>query len=235
MKLALVKVLRLMLGMTVTSTGAVANDLPVNSSLIELRSRIFDMRTNVSKIRRGDYFIPIDRVDWIEEVMERDPDLHPTVIHIDSTQDGTGRFDWVPHDDNVTEPLREGIPDVMKLEGYDVRWRGRKPGGTILLIPPNSDDYYVYCVIDPGDLLPTFCLVIVSYPADRDLRIKVRVYRDRRKPLNDFAAIATKARLLVRCILDVTEKVEEGTWVERPYLTPQEDLPEIAECRALTS
>jgi|GEM_PF-5839400 len=199
-----------------------ADELPENTSLIEMRSRVFDMRWDASRIRRDDHFIPIDRVEWVHALMKRDPDLKYTVIHVDTVPGPEGRYVWMPGIADDRFPISEGIPSVLKLEGYDARRRSLSRIGTIALIARDRDDHYIRCTFEDGDPGPSGCSITVSYPLDRDIRIKVRIYRRTDKPIDDFASIARKARLIVRCMLDVTDAVEDGTWEQRPYLTPED-------------
>ncbi|MEM8788098.1 MAG: hypothetical protein AAGE76_07535, partial [Pseudomonadota bacterium] len=210
---------------------------PENTSLIELRSRVFDVRTNASEIRRDDHFIPLTDVKWFNNAKEYDPHLHPTVIHIESRPGGVGRYIWFPDEASDRHPHTEGIADFFFLEGYEVRWlSGGPPGvnGVILLFPKDSpEDFYVSCVYVKSEGVPKFCGMRVSYPPDPDLRIKVRIYQVT-SPLNDFRTMARKVRTMVYC-LDVTEAVKAGTWTQGPHIDPDGPLPDLFNCRDLQS
>lgn len=207
------------------------------NSLIQLRSRTFDLHTDVERIVRRDHFIPLTDVQWIDDWRRQHPELRATVIHLDTTQSGEGRYVWQPDYADERYLHREGFSDELYLEGYETMWRSdRVPEnrGSILLIPKDApDDYYVGCSYDRSDDVPRFCSITVSYPPDRDIRIRIRMYRVT-NPLNDFGAVAYKVRALVYC-LDVTDAIESEQWEQGSYIGSEDPLPEVQGCRDLTS
>lgn len=214
-----------------------ANDLPSNT-LIRLQSSVFDMRVDAAKIRRADHFIPITRVDWINNLKNADPHLDPTVIHIQDRQTEYGEL--ARHADlrDTHYSDKDGLPEKFLLDGYDERWQSMKTSrvsGGIMYFPEEDPfSFNVSCSYDSREEWTKFCAVIVSYPPDPLIQIMVRVYFPTR-PLNDFRAIAHKARTLVYCYLDVTDAVKAGTWEKtEPIQSPDEDF-EIEECREFTS
>lgn len=188
---------------------------------IQMQSRVFDLGVDPSTLRRDDTFIPIDRAPWIDAIMEADPYLHSTVIHIEDRviihsfpgkEPSTGLFIWAIDHPRFKDnwPDNSDVPDHMVLDGYIAGpvtpFTNR---GTIKYFPDDDPyDFSVSCSYDHNDGWPNFCGMIVSYPPDPLLRTKVRVYGVTR-PLNDFRAIAEHARALVYC-LDVTDDVDRS-------------------------
>ncbi|MHA3980706.1 hypothetical protein ACW9UR_23815 [Halovulum sp. GXIMD14794] len=197
------------------SSLAHAAELPENTSLIALGSRVFDMGADASRIRRSDRFIPINRVPWIQEALWDDADLSPTVVHIQTAASGA-EYVWHPSKPDLTEAGRS-IPEVLKVPGYRVH---RYTDTHYILAPVGADDYYAICGTTEDSLMVNGCTVISAYPPDEHIRLRMRVYRRPDQPLNNLAAIARKAESFVRCVLDVTEEVEAGTWAQAPHIAP---------------
>lgn len=189
-----------------------ADELPENTSLIKLKSRVFDMRSDVSRIRRNDRFIPINRVPWIQDFLWDDADLSPTVVHVQTAPSGAD-YVWHPSKPDLMEAGRS-VPEVMKIPGYDVHLYSTH----YILVPISAGDYYAICGTTEDHLMISSCNVISAYPPDNDIRLRIRVYRRPDQPMNDLAAIARKAAYFVRCVLDVTEEVERGTWAQLPHI-----------------
>lgn len=210
-----------------------AENVSEGTSLVTLRSRIFDLKVDATRIPRDDHFIPLTRVRWIERLLKNDDNLYPTVIHIDSTQRGSGRYVWRPDVAEERYTHTEGLPAILLIDGYDVRWQSSSlptKRGTVLLVPKGErDDFYASCAYDKSEQLASFCSVTVSYPPDKDLRIRVRIYKIT-NPINDFRAIAHKARALVYC-LDVTEQIRAGNWAPKPDVDPNVALPDLLNCK----
>ena len=200
-------------------------DENAGNALIRLQSRIFEMRIEPAKVRRYGHFIPINRVKWIQEVMNADPYLRVVVIHIQDRAPGRGTPIWAA-DLLATFDTKKKVPEKLQLEGYDAFWRHSSPTGDSgdLIYFPREDHYFfsVGCPYLRHEGWPGYCGMVVSYPPDPLLRIKVRVYNVTR-PFNDFREIAYRTRALVYC-LDVTEAVEAGTWEQSGPVDPK-DLP----------
>jgi len=189
-----------------------ADELPENTSLIELSSRAFDMRADASRIRRSERFIPINRVPWIQDFLFYDADLPPTVVHVRTAASGAD-YVWHPSKTDLIEAGRS-VPEVMKIPGYDVH-RYKNPH--YILVPISAGDYYAIFGTTEDHLMINSCTVISAYPPDDDIRLLIRVYRRPDQPVNDLAAIARKAEYFVRCVLDETETIEAGTWTQLPH------------------
>lgn len=188
---------------------AVAEGLPEgHHSTIQLQSRVFDLGTEARRIRRDADFIPISRVNWIRDLADSGPCLHPTVIHIRTRAHLPGRWVWPPDEDRGRYAPAPDLADAWALEDFEARWhRAVAPmtRGDMVLFPKFSAiEYYVSCGYDRKGRVPTFCAAHALYPPDPSLRILVRIYRIT-DPLN-----------LIYC-LDVTEAVRTGAW--RPSRT----------------
>ena len=194
---------------------ALAQEAPGDrNALIRLESRVFDLGTDVRRMRRDPHFIPVTDVDWINTLLDADPYLRYTVIHINSFADSLGTPVWPPDEDREQYAPAKELARAWGLEDYDVHWQRRvapSNRGDIILFPkaPNAV-HYVSCAYDRADPVPTFCAALALYPPNPDLRIKVRIYKIT-EPINDFATIVERARSLVYC-LDVTRALDAGTW-----------------------
>jgi hypothetical protein len=197
------------------ASSAFTQEVPAErNSLIRLGSRVFDLGTDVRRMRRDPHFIPVTDVRWINALTDSDPHLRYTVIHIPSIAGSLGTPIWLPDTDREQYAPAKDLAEAWALSGYDVRWRHKvapATRGSIVLFPKSPGaGHYISCEYDRADQVPTYCAANVLYPPSPDLRIRVRIYQIT-DPLNDFEAITKRALDLVHC-LDVTRAVEAGTW-----------------------
>ncbi len=50
------------------------------STLVRMHSRVFDLGTDVSKMRRDDDFVPMNEIPWLEPILDDDLALRGTVF-----------------------------------------------------------------------------------------------------------------------------------------------------------
>jgi len=210
-------------------------ELP-ETSLITLQSRTFDIRSDARGVQREDLTIPLHDVPWIEMMMDRDHDLGTSIIWVESNVRERGRFAWTPDNAKERWPHTEGIPQALRIDGYDVRWASStlptSGRGSISFIPVGaSESFYASCSYDKERGGATLCGVIVAYSNDSDIRIGVRVFNPT-DPINDFRRIAEKAHALLECI-DITSQIQAETWTPMPYIVPSGPLPSIPECKGI--
>jgi hypothetical protein len=207
------------------------------SSLIQLGSRVFDFGTDVRHMRRAPHFIPVTDVAWINALVDGDPYLRPTVIHVNISKGSFTNWRWPPNVERQQYAPAEDLANSWGLDDYDVRWRQKvapSNRGDIYLFPNWPDaGFFVSCGYDRKDPVPTYCAVRMLYPPDHGLRILVRVYGVT-NPLNDFRAIIERARDLVYC-LDVTKALEAGAREPLQPGAPQSLTEFLGTCRKLAS
>lgn len=207
----------LALALPMAATAA-AQEVPGDrDSLSQRGTRTFDLGADVRKIREyaePEGFIPVNRVTWIYDLTNDDPLLDATVIHIKSFEHPPGSPAWSRDLSRDQFAPAEDLAAACGLQGYDVRWWHEVAPtnrGDIILFPKRpGTGFFVHCVYDRTDPIPTDCQVSALYPTDPQLRIMVRMYRVT-DPLNDFTAIAERALSLVFC-LDVTDGLASGAW-----------------------
>jgi hypothetical protein len=219
------------------AAAAFAQEVPKErNSLIQLGSRVFDLGTDVRRMRRDPNFIPITDVGWINAMTGSDPHLQFTVIHIKSFAHLPGKL-WLPDRNLERFAFAEDLSDACALQDYDVRWRQKvapSTRGSIVLIPKSPGaGYYVSCAYERKDPVPAFCAANALYPPDPNLRITIRIYQIT-DPLNDFRVIVERALNLVYC-LDVTRALEAGAWQPLEVGKPQSLTEFLGTCKNLTS
>ena len=223
------KILRLVciafsLGTTMQSNAVFAEE---PSSLIDLGPRTFDMRSDPDLIVRTEDFIPIREVEWIYEATEHDPDLEPSVIHINylSPLPSNMKRVWPP--DLAKEVAGDLIPDSLKPADFSVM---KVSDASIFFLPDETGQFYGSCIYSSFHQRYQFCTVTIRYRPDPSIQLYVRLYRRDHVLVPDFRAVAHKVQDFVYCVLDVTDAVGAETWEQRPYLEPEDDLPAIEAC-----
>ena len=85
------------------------------TSLIEMNTRVFDMRVDVDELRRDDDFIPLNDIKWLRDVIERDPLLPRTVVHIQVRPDPVLTF-WPTREPDKKYYLTGNIPKKFVVD-----------------------------------------------------------------------------------------------------------------------
>ena len=194
-----------------SSQTAVANGVvDPATGLVELASRRFllstDMSDRVEETEAG--FIFLTRLEWLRDLVSRDPVLNATTIEIEDRRDPFGTPIWPADQKERFHPAPE-LATSFDETAFDV-WRigvsfpGVPPRGTVIFVPKGSEDrYFVFCGYDADRAGLLFCSLTLRYAPDPNLDIEVHIWRVR-DPLDDFQEIADRVEALVRC-LDVTE------------------------------
>lgn len=202
-----------------------AQELPVGATLIQMNTRIFDLRTDVRNLRRSEDFIPLTEIKWLLEITNRDPYLEPTVVHIQVRPEPIRIF-WpsVKQDDEY--PLTENIPEIFIIDGFQTR--STHPSNRMLLLLPIDDPYDFYVKCNGGDIeKQPFCSVNASYPPDPNIRLKARIYYS--KPPYNFREIAHRMREIAYC-LDVTDRLGKDGRSPEKTVDPYGGLPMLEDC-----
>lgn len=213
-----------------TANPLLAGSVPDDASLIQLNTRIFDLRSDVRNLRRDDDFIPLTEIEWLRMLTDEDPYLDLTVVHIKERPQPVLNH-WYSLGPDRSFPLTNNIPDMFVLDGFQTR--SSHPSNRMLLLVPRDDpnDFNVICL--GGNIEERrFCAVHVTYPPDPNINLLARVYHA--KPPFHFREIARRIREIAYC-LDVTGAVNNGTYKPTPYVDPAKGLPELRNCYEPTS
>ncbi len=204
---------------------ATAQNRPDDASLIQLNTRIFDLRADVRNLRRDDDFIPLTEIEWLRMLTDEDEYLEPTVVHIKAARAPVLKR-WKTLEPDRDFPITENIPSMFLLDGYQTR-SGHPSNRRLLLVPiDDSTDFTVHC--NGGNIEKhRFCTVSATYPPDPNIWLLARVYHP--EPPFHFREIAHRIREIAYC-LDVTEAVNSGAYKAGPYVDPDKDLPELRNC-----
>jgi len=225
---------------TVPLGPAAAQDPP---ELVRLGSRLFDLgipdtrlRGNAEDTGEERRFIPVSDARWLRDRMAADPTFRGVVFHIELASRETDHlFDpgWWTQFYDYPSP---GIEDRFRIDGYVIYGTQAQRPFRFMYFPIDPPrDHAINCtrrnrIPGPGwtDQVGT-CGVNASYPPDRRIYLKARVYRP--EPFEEtrtrFARIAERMREIAYC-LDVTDEVAAGTWVPMPETGPTGDLGDCA-------
>ncbi|MFT6606009.1 MAG: hypothetical protein ACJA2X_001185 [Halocynthiibacter sp.] len=209
---------------------AQAEELPNGATLIQLNSRTFDLRTDVRNLRRGPDFIPLTEIKWLSDLVDRDPYLEQTVLHIQARTQPIS-MTWPSVTPDKAYPLTENIPEFMAVEGFQTRSSHPKNFSFILLPIDNPSDFYVSCSGSETDK-SSFCAVLVAYPPDSEIRLMARVYNA--KPPFNFREIANRMREIAYC-LDVTDRLSADGASPEALVDHKIDKPDLRDCHELVS
>lgn len=229
------------------SLPGLAQKIPSDASLIQLSTRTFDLRTDVRNLQRDDHFIPLTEIKWLLELINNDPYLDSTVIHIKVREKPFGDGLFLATNGFTTRDnpffgrpyeITKDLPADVILDGFETFSVRDVRSGELreFLFFPNGApyNYYVHCTHKPEIAVllvegagPWSCLLTTTYSADAYIRISVRMYYP--NPPFHFRGIATRAREIIHC-LDVTDRLDEdGRSPEKP-VDPYGDLPILKDC-----
>ncbi len=234
---AKVTIAALLLSSFSVGQAAVANDLSEATSLITLNTRTFDLRADITDLRRADNFIPLLNLDWINQVLTADPYLNRIVVHIELWPDAL-RNSWPTLEPQHSYPVVDGIPEAFQVDGMLAR-AGQESFRSILLVPIEDPyDFQVRCSKKSVDVaIDTYvfgaCFVRASYPPDPRIVLLARIYQPGVKPFH-FREIAHRMREIALC-LDVTDAVAAGGYEPATFIQPGGGLPDLTDCHRVTS
>ncbi|MEX1662769.1 hypothetical protein AB4874_14100 [Thioclava sp. 15-R06ZXC-3] len=173
------------------------------------------------------FFAP-RRIKWIEKIIEADPVLKDTVIHVELALRPASEF------------VREEPRDYVLLRGDRLNPHYYLPGYRIFGSPAPLDDptrppnglqympefsaagFFASCYPDNLREKMSLCVVYATYPPDDGIRLKARLYfpEDPATRPGYFREVAERMRDLVYC-LDVTDDL----------INVQKDRPTLTGCR----
>lgn len=214
------------------------HEIPTDASLIQLNTRIFDLRDDVRKLRRGENVITLTRSEWLLEVLKSDPylsqDENPhlnfTIVEFQAMSQPIRTY-WPPIEPDNEYPLTENIPEIFIVDGLQTR--SAHPSNRRLLLLPieNSHDFYVRC--EGGNIeKQAYCSLSASYPPDPNIRLNAIIVVA--KPPYNFRKIAHRIREVAYC-LDVTDRLgKHGVSLEK-QVDPAGAMPDLKGCHEETS
>ncbi|WP_457647070.1 hypothetical protein [Profundibacter sp.] len=203
-----------------------AKENPSDTSLVQMNTRTFDLRTDISGLRRDDDFIPLTDIEWLHKLIKSDPLLLTTIVHIQVRPDPIRTF-WPSLESDREFPLTENIPGSFIIDGFQTR--SAHPTNRSLRLLPIADpnDFFVNCSGPDLEKQALLCVVYASYPPDPNIRLMARIYYP--KPPYHFREIAHRIREIAYC-LDVTDRLDkDGRSPEKP-VDPDGELPILEDC-----
>jgi len=171
-------------------------------------------------------FLPINRLDWLDEMLMGMPILDHTVIHIkqlnqdsDFLMSPTGPGGW------YTNP--EPVPEHLRLPGYTVN-TGEGSGFRLLHLTPNSAEklFAVACSAERDSTTYEFCGLIAHYPLDPRVIVLTRIYNPpSMDQLDAFFKEVAELTVGIALCLDITDKNEKNAQQSvREYLTEEAEI-----------
>ncbi len=216
MKSAAIGLCLLLISNTVLQAESIEHRYGLEDGLIQLNERWFDLHAPIPEYFVENEFAPLDRIRWIQDILNEDPLLGSAVVHIFAQPQDARRvfnFDLGGGYDPIENP-----PAWLRLPGWDIRGSDGNWISIMAMPAVPTPQERVKCSIRPDDF-DTMCFVSADYPDPR-LFVKARMYG--RYTFEEFApripAVATRIREIAYC-LDVTDEVLAGTW--RPSPPPE--------------
>ncbi|WP_170403715.1 hypothetical protein [Ruegeria arenilitoris] len=171
-------------------------------------------------------FLPINRLDWLNEMLMGMPILDHTVIHIkqlnqdsDFLMSPTGPGGW------YTNP--EPVPEHLRLPGYTVN-TGEGSGFRLLHLTPNSSpiQYSLGCTAERGSETYEYCGLSARYPLDPRVIVLTRIYNPpSMDQLDAFFKDVAELTVGIALCLDITDKNEKNAQQSvREYLTEEAEI-----------
>jgi hypothetical protein len=156
-------------------------------------------------------FLPINRLDWLNEMLMGMPILDHTVIHVkqlnqdsDFLMSRTGPGGW------YTNP--KPVPEHLRLPGYTVN-TGEGSGFRLMHLTPNSSpiQYSLGCTAERDSETYEYCGLWARYPLDPRVIVQTRIYNP--PPMDQldkyFQEVAELTVGIALC-LDITDQMEKN-------------------------
>jgi len=183
----------------------------LGARLMPMNTRLFDLGVEEESLGRSPHFIPLNRAEWLGDLINEDPLLRGEVIHIRVLQQPVTQL-WQFPGPASQYKYSDNIRTEFILPGYETRSSTPDNLGSFFFLPVGEDpDFSVTCSLDsPTRRVLTFCALYANYPPDPNIFILVRIYNpDRYRDLAArFRDIAQRVREIVYC-LDVTDRTPQ--------------------------
>ncbi len=179
--------------------------------LVQLNTRTFYAGEDYWGRDTDTNFLPINRLDWLNERLMEIPILDSTVIHIKELNRGSESL-WSPTGPGGWYTNSESVPAHLRLPGYRVN-TGKGGGGFRLLnLTPDSAQrqYSLGCNAERDSETYEFCVLRARYPLDPLVMVMTRIYNP--PPMDQitefFDEIAELTVSIALC-LDITDQMEK--------------------------
>ena len=165
-------------------------------------------------------FLPINRLDWLNEMLMEMPVLDYTVIHIKQLNKDSD-FLWSPNGPSRFYRYPEPVPEHLRLPGYTVNSSGPDSTRRLYLTPSSAEKLFAVACSANDDLTAyAYCGLTARYPLDPRIIVLTRIYKP--PPMDQldayFNAIAELTVGIAIC-LDVTEQIgKDAKQPMRKYL-----------------
>ncbi len=177
--------------------------------VVQLNTRTFYAGEDFRGRDSEDKFLPLNRLDWLDEILKKLPILDRTVVHIDQLNTDSD-FLWSPTGPGGWYTNSESVPEHLRLPGYTVN-TGEGGGFRLLYLTPNSSkkQYALGCSAEKEPETYEFCVLRARYPLDPRIIDKTRIYNPPSMDQLDahFNEIAALTVSIALC-LDVTDQIE---------------------------
>ena len=192
---------------------------------VELSTRTFWLGEVPNTMSVDPPFFDPGRIRWISKIMDADPVLKDTVIHVELALMPAGESvreepdNYVPLGKDRLNP-RYDVPGY-RIFGYPAPLDNpTRPSNRLRYMPlfPGAD-FFVSCGVNNVREEIVLCVVYATYPPDDGIRLKARLYfpKDPATRPGYFREVAERMRDLLYC-LDVTDHMVDVK-KERPTLT----------------
>lgn len=195
-------------------------EVPASAQTVELSERTFWLGEEPIELERSypPFFAP-QRIDWLYDVIQADPILGDTVIHVELALRPAAESVTRTHRGDI-ELGPDRVPEQFRLSRYTVYGSPITTSPRIDYYPIDGEaGYKVGCSMRDDRTTLSLCVILATYPPDDGIRLKARLYSPD-NPADDperFEEVVDRFRELVYC-LDVTEGLVNVP-EERPELT----------------
>ncbi|WP_170414633.1 hypothetical protein [Ruegeria arenilitoris] len=194
--------------------------------VVQLNTRTFYAGEDFSGRDSDAKFLPINRLDWLNEMLKEIPLLDNTVIHIKQLNPGSDSL-WSPTGPGGGYPYPEPIPNHLRLPGYTVHSSGQDGFRLLYLTPKSSQKQYaIGCTAERDSNTYEWCGLRARYPLDPLVMVLTRIYNPPSMDQLDafFKEIAELTVGIALC-LDVTDQNEKNAQQSvREYLTEEAEI-----------
>ncbi|SLN73690.1 hypothetical protein [Ruegeria meonggei] len=188
--------------------------------VIRLGSRVFYTGEEIPSVGVEPNFIPLNRIDWLNEILGTKPTLKNTVIHIDLLN-RTSEFLWSPTGPSDAYIHPEPVPEHLRLPGYTVNSSSENSLRLLYLTPKTSNKQFALgCSAERDSKTFEYCGLTARYPLDPRIIILTRIYHP--PPVDELAAFfedIAEISVGIALCLDVTDEHNGSTKQEtKAYL-----------------
>ncbi|EEE37699.1 hypothetical protein RKLH11_1535 [Rhodobacteraceae bacterium KLH11] len=144
---------------------------------IQLGSRQFYTGEEIPSIGAEPDFIPLNRIDWLNDLLSANPILDNTVIHIKKLNQ-TSDFLWSPTGPGDVYIYPEPVPEHLRLPGYTVNSFSKNSVRLLYLTPKSSNKQFALgCSAEKDSETYEYCGLRARYPLDPRIIVLTRIYQ----------------------------------------------------------